>query len=1133
MKRLLAIKKRKRHIAVWLFLFLVPLASLNLYAHVAESQILKNTTVTVQFKGGSLDAAISELQKASRVAFAYDRQLLSLYQVEGFVVRKENLEKVVQKLLQHKPLSYAEVNKVIVISKKRDDLIYHTAAVTNNNEIMITGAITDENKQPFSGVNVTVKGTLTMTSTDAKGRYKILVESPQAVLVFSYVGYVTAEVAAGNSTTLDLQMKPGVGKDLAEIAVVGFGSKQKKISLVGAQSTVNVEELHQPVANVSTMLAGRVSGIVGVQRSGEPGKSSADIWIRGIATSFGNSSSPLILVDGVERDINTIDPEDIESFTILKDASSTAVYGVRGANGVIFIKTKVGKVGKPQIYFDYSEGLNTFTKKPQMLDGINYMNLVNEALTTRNQAPMYTKEYIDKTASGLDPLVYPDVNWMDAVFNQTGHTRKANLNVSGGVDNAQYYVSLAYFGESSFLKTDDMAQYNSKLHYDRYNVTTKLNMKLTNTTKAEVGVMGYFSTRNAPYEDPSTIFASAMAATPVMYPIMYPGGIVPGITSNGASINPYAQLTRNGYRTENQNQLYSNLRLTQDLGVITKGLSATAMVAFDANSSLTIKRLKRDDTYTVDKNDPHKADGSLNLQRTWTSTQPYLGFDKSNGGNRQTYVEGAINYQRDFNLHRVSSMILGYASSKTDAFAGDITSSIPSRLMGLAGRVTYSYDDRYFVEFNGGYNGSELFAPNNRFGFFPAIGAGWLVSNEKFFNPLLNAISFLKFRYSYGKSGLGLITSGSRRFAYITEVSDGATGYDFGRSTTNNAGGIVVTDYAVPVMTWSTSLKQDLGFEAKFMRNKLSLIVDLFSEKRTGIFMQRQSAVAFNGLQKQLWGNLGAVDNRGIDATLEYNTRIGEVGLNIRGNFTYSKNKVVENDMPPQAYPWLEHRGDNALARYGYIAEGLFADQGEIDKSAVPGDKSKVLPGDIKYKDLNGDGVIDANDVAKIGHGDVPSMVFGFGFNVTWKNFQAGVLFQGIDNADRMLQGRAIMPFNASDASNAYAIALNRWTVDKPNQDVFYPRLAYGEDRNFNNTRASSWWVKDVSFLRLKTAMLSYNLPAAILRGWGIKNSAIYMQGINLLTFSKFKLWDPELNTDNGISYPNVRTISLGVNLKF
>lgn len=1129
MKQLLVIRKNKLGKHALLFLLIFATTMLPVFA--GESQILKKTFVSVKFSGGNLATAIASLQRSSRVSFAYDKQVLSQYQVGPFTVERENLEKVLQRLLQHKPLDYEEVNRVVVISKKEEPLNKQVAQVRR--EITVSGIVTDEKNLPLVGVTVGIGGTPTMTTTNGDGQYKILATRAEDMLVFSYIGYVTAHEMVGNRTTINVQMKPGTSQDLEEVAIVGFGTRQKKISLVGAQSTVNPQELRQPVANVSTMLAGRVSGVVGVQRSGEPGKSSADIWIRGIATSFGNSSSPLILVDGVERNINTIDPEDIESFTVLKDASGTAVYGVRGANGVIFIKTKSGKIGKPQILFDYSEGVNTFTRKPEMLEGVDYMNLVNEALTTRNQAPMFTQEYIDKTASGLDPYVYPNVDWIDAVFNKFGHTRKANLNMSGGVDNAQYYVSLGYFGESSFLKTDDQAQYNSALHYDRYNVTAKLNVNATRSTKVEVGVMGYFSTRNAPYESPSTIFGSAMAATPVMYPTMYPGGIVPGITSNGASINPYAQLTRNGYRTENENQLYSNLRLTQNMDGITPGLSATVMVAFDAFNSLSIRRAKRDDTYTVDKNSPYNPDGSINLQRTWTSTQPYLGFSKDNGGNRQTYVEGALNYQRDLGRHRVSGMLLGYASSKTNAFAGDITSSIPSRLMGVAGRATYSFDDRYFLEFNGGYNGSELFAPDNRFGFFPAIGAGWLISNEKFFEGLLNTVSFMKLRYSYGKSGLGLITSGSRRFAYITEVSDGARGYDFGKNSTTNTGGVVVTEYAVPDMAWSTSLKQDLGFEVKFMNNRLSFIVDLFNEERTGIFMMRRSAVIFNGLQNQLWGNLGAVKNRGVDGTVEYNTNIGEVSLNLRGNFTYNKDEVIENDVPPQRYPWLEQRGDNALARYGYIAEGLFIDQKEIDESAVPGDKSKVQPGDIKYKDLNGDGVIDANDVAKIGRGDVPTTVYGFGFNLGYKRFQVGVLFQGISNADRMLRGRAIMPFNASDASNAYAIAADRWTVDNPRQDAFYPRLAYGEDRNFNNTRASSWWVKDVSFIRLKTALISYALPNAFLSRFGIKNSTVYMQGINLLTWSKFELWDPELNTDNGISYPNVRTISLGVNLKF
>lgn len=1125
MKQLLAIRKGGLGKYSRMLIFLLTTISMVTPVFAGESQVLQ-TSITVRFKGGNLDAAIAELQKASRVTFAYDRQLLSSYKVGSFSFEKEKLEKVLQQLLQHKALRFEEVNRIVVISKKNNEGNIIQTAVK---EIAVAGTVTDENKLPMTGVTVGVSGTQTMTSTNAQGQYKILVPAQDAILVFSYVGYASEQVTVGARENIDVQLKPGLGKDLAEVAVVGFGN-QRKVSLVGAQSTVNVAELRQPVANVTTMLAGRVAGVIGVQRTGEPGKSGADIWIRGIATFGGNSASPLVLVDGVERSISNLDPEDIESFTILKDASGTAVYGVRGANGVIIVKTKTGKIGKPQIFFDYSEGVNTFTKIPEMLDGISYMNLVNEAKATRGQTVLYPDDYIEKTAAGTEPLLYPNVDWIDAVFNKYGHTRKASLNASGGVDNAQYYVSLGYFNESSFLKTDDLEQYNSSLKYNRYNVTAKLNLRLTRSTKMEVGVQGYFSNKNAPSQDPATIFSSAMEIPPVVYPIMYPGGYVPGVAPNGGSRNPYADLATRGYKNEFKTQLYSNLRLTQDLGFFTKGLSASAMFAFDSYNEQFIDRGKRKDTYIVDLTNPYKPDGSLNLKRTWTTNQPYLGYSRSNGGNRQFYTEASLSYDRSFNRHRVSGLGLFYSMDKSNAFAGDFTASIPERTIGLAGRATYSYDDRYFAEFNFGYNGSELFAPENRFGFFPAIGFGWIVSNERFFAPLSNVVSFLKLRYSNGNTGLGLING--RRFAYTTLVADNAAGYDFGRNSTTNSGGITVTDYATNVK-WSESNKQDLGIEIRFLNDKLSLIVDLFKEHRTGIFLQRQSSMIFMGLQKPLWGNLGIVDNKGIDATLEYNTRIGEVNLSLRGNITYNKDVMIENDMLPQQYPWMERKGHNVLARFGYVADGLFIDQKQIDESAVPGDRSKVKPGDIKYKDLNGDGVIDISDQQKIGRGDVPSMVYGFGFNLTWKNFSIGALFQGINDADRMLQGRAIHPFNTTDGSNAFAIAADRWTPENPRQDAFYPRLAYGSDMNFNNTLASSWWVKDVSFMRLKTAQIAYNLPANLLRRVGVKNSSIYLQGINLLTFSKFDLWDPELNTDNGTSYPNVRTIALGVNLKF
>lgn len=1106
-------------------------AFLFLPVYAGKGQILKETNVTIRLKSGSLESAIQELHTSTKVTFAYDKQLLRSFPIQDCSFSNERLDVVLQQLLRNKQLEFEEVNNIVVISRASATAASPSAnGKAGREDIVVSGTVLDETGTPMPGVSVAVRGASTMTSTGNDGKFKLIVQSADAVLAFSFIGYETVTVTVGKQTSLNIRMKVA-SKSLGEVAVVGFGT-QRKVSLVGAQSTVKVTEFKQPAADITTMLAGRIAGVVGVQRSGEPGKGSADIWIRGISTfGDGNSAGPLILVDGVERSINNISPEDIESFTVLKDAAGTAVYGVRGANGVILVKTKTGKVGKPQIYLDYNEGVNTFVRRPEMLDGISYMNLANEALTTRNQNPKYSQEYIENTKNGTDPLLYPNVDWMDAVFNKYGHTRSTNLNASGGVENAQYYVSLGYFNESGFLKTDELANYNSSMKFNRYNFTSNLNLRVTKSTKLDVGLQGYFSNGNYPGINSADIFQSAMDAAPVAYPIMYPGGFVPGQSSNGGFRNPYADLTRRGYRNEFRNQLFSNIRATQELDALTKGLTASAMFAFDTYNQNYITRSKREDTYYPDQGMPYNPDGSLNLVKTFTGND-YLGFD-NNSNDRQTsrkfYTEASLNYDRSFGKHRFGGLALFYSSDRTNALAGDFISSIPERSLGLAGRIAYSYSDKYFLEVNAGYNGSELFAPGNRFGFFPAVGIGWIVSEEKFFAPLKNAITFLKFRYSNGNTGLG---SAKERFLYITNLSTYDHAYKFGK-TFNDLGGININRYATNVK-WSVSNKQDLGIEFRTLQDRMSVIIDLFKEHRTGIFLQRASNVDFMGLQNQQFANLGIVDNKGFDATLEYTTNIGAVDLRLRGNITYTKDVVIEDDRPPQSYPWMEHRGNNVLARYGYVAEGLFASEDEVNKSAVPGDKSKVKPGDIKYKDLNGDGIINSYDVTKIGRGDVPTTVYGFGFDLGYKGFHFGLLFQGISDADRMLAGSAIIPFNGGGGlTNAYSIATDRWTVDNPNPNAFYPRLAYGEAENNNNTQASSWWIKDMSFLRLKSAQLAYNLPSTWLNRTGIRNASVYLQGINLFTFSKFKLWDPELATDNGSRYPNIRTISLGMNLKF
>jgi len=1046
-------------------------------------------------------------------------------------VKEATLEETLKSCFQDLSISYNIVDKTILL---------HQDAVSANKDvqaILIRGLVRDEKGLAIPGAGVKVKGELTSTSTDVNGSFSITVPSQESVLVFTYVGYEPKEITVGKQKNMVVSLKASENA-LEEVAVVGFGT-QRKVSLIGAQSTIDPGKLKQPVASVTQSLAGRIAGVVGVQRSGEPGRSTADIWIRGIATFGGNSSTPLILVDGVERSINNIDPEDIESFTVLKDASGTAVYGVRGANGVVIVKTKTGKVGKPNIFLDYNEGVSTFTKRPELADGLTYMQMANEASTGRSGPVLFSDDYISKTASGVDPLLYPNVNWMDEIFNKTSRNRRANLNASGGADKAQYYVSLAYYNENGFLKTDDLQQYNSALDYKRYNFTSNLNLKLTNTTKLDLGLQGYASIGNYPGEQTQDIFGTAMDISPVIYPVMYPGDFIPGVASNGGQRNPYADLTRRGYRTEFKNQIYSNLRLTQDLDMLTKGLSATAMFAFDSYNENFTERHKRESTYFPENvpgtDSPYKQDGTLNLRETFTSNGNYLSFGASRAGNRRIYTEGALNYDNAFGKHRVGALVLGYTQDYTNPFAGDFTSSIPERQVGLAARATYSYADRYFAEFNFGYNGSELFAPGNRYGSFPAFGVGWIPSNEKFWDPIKNTISFLKFRYSDGVTGIGKING--RRFAYLTLVADNASGYQFGKGFTG-MGGINVTDYGVAIQ-WAESRKQDLGFEIRTLNNNLYLIVDLFKEKRTGIFLQRESIPGFIGLTNSPYGNLGVVDNRGLDATLEYNVKIGQVDLGLMGNITYNRDKLIQDDRPAQPYPWMSHLGNKVLSRYGYVAEKLFDSQEEIDASAVPGSRSSILPGDIKYKDLNNDGIINDYDKTKIGNGDVPNLIYGFGFTASYKGFAISTLFQSLQHADVLLGGSGIIPFfGDAGSNNTYSNITDRWTPDNPSQDVFYPRLAYGGAQNTNNSQESSWWVKDVSFIRLKSAQLSYNLPKSVSSKMKVGNVAVYLIGTNLLTFSKFKLWDPELNTSvngraNGTMYPMTANVSLGLNVKF
>ncbi|WEK38362.1 MAG: TonB-dependent receptor [Candidatus Pseudobacter hemicellulosilyticus] len=989
------------------------------------------------------------------------------------------------------------------------------------NRVTLTGMVKDPLNNPIPGVTVLNKKSGFSTSTTEKGIYS-LPATQGDTLQFSHINYNSYSVVFQELLVINVTLEARSGT-MQDVVVVGYG-KQKRISTIGAQSSIKTEDLKIPAASVSNAIAGRIAGIIGVQRSGEPGYDQSQIYIRGISTF--TSSSPLVLVDGVERSFNNIDAEDIASFTILKDASATAVYGVRGANGVILIETKKGVAGKPKVNVQYNQGITQFTRKPEFADGVTYLKMANEAYRNTNPGaslPLYSEEKIKATAEGTDPDLHPNVNWIDELFKDNGMNRRVNVNANGGSENATYYLSVGYYDEEGLFKTDELAQYNSAIKYSRYNFTSNLSLKVFKGTKVDFGASGWISDGNYPGNSTGAIWDQAFKMPPTVIPVRYSNGLI--AMPRGEEENPYEMLTQNGYVTTNNSQIWSNIRLTQDLSFLLKGLSAYGMFSFDNNNSHNISRTKTMDTYFASHRD---NEGKLVMEQTRVGSS-YLGYSRANGGNSQFYTEAAINYSNSFKDHDVSGMVLYNQTDRTDAFAGDFISSIPFRYQGLAARGTYAYDNRYLAEVNLGYNGSEAFEKGHRFGYFPSYGLGWVVSNEKFFEPLMEAVSFLKFRGSYGIVGNSSI--GGRRFGYIATV-EGTTGYEFGNNTSNNYSGLDIGDYAVDV-SWERAKKFNIGMELRTLRGGLNLTVDLFMENRDGIFRSRGDLPAYAGIRRAPDGNLGAVRNKGIDGTITYNKKLApNLHMEFRGNFVWNRAIVKEDAQARWPYPWQQAIGRKLGQRFGLTAIGLFGSKEEVANS--PLQTGDIQPGDIKYKDMNGDGRIDNYDMGPIGYGSIPEMVYGFGPSFTWKNWAVGAWFKGISNVDIHLNGEGLQPFQQEGIrGNLFSNITDRWTADGSNPDPWYPRLTYPSTSN-SNYATSSWWVKNGAFIRLQNVELSYTFrKQPWLEKIGVTNLRFYAVGFNVATFSSFKLWDVEMGDGKGANYPLLKTYSFGIDCRF
>ncbi|MGE7776423.1 SusC/RagA family TonB-linked outer membrane protein [Chitinophaga sp. NPDC101104] len=1100
-----------------LVMFIVLSCSGVLSAARSSGQDLSKVMITLGVKDKSLERALKDIEQATSFRFAYKASLLKPYASVNLPKGWRSVEETLKLLLAATQLGFEQQQHYIFIKA----IPQPGAAAPPVAELRITGTVKDQLGKELIGVTVRNIATGKGTVTNENGFYTIGAEQGH-VLEFSYIGYNPQQVTISERIVHNITMEARAGS-LNDLVVVGFGH-QKKVTTIGAQTSIRAEELKQPVANLSNVIAGRVAGMIGVQRSGEPGYDNAEVWIRGIST-FTNSS-PLVLVDGVERAFNNIDPEDIASFSILKDASATAVYGVRGANGVILITLKKGKAGKPSINFQYNQGVTAFTRVPDFADGVTYMHMANEAYKNSNPNavnPLYSQEAIQKTADGSDPDLYPNVDWYKEMFNKTGQNKRANLNVNGGSDNAQYYISLSYFDEKGLYKVDELSKYNYAVKYSRFNFTSNLNLRITKSTKLDFGASGYITNGNYPGNSASDIWGLATLVPPIVHPPKYSNGLFAQQRS-GDLWNPYTQLTQSGYSTEVRSQLWSNVRVTQELDFITKGLSATTMFSFDNYNNHEINRRKTVDGYIATGRD---ADGKLMLDQTRVG-QAYLGYNRANGGDRRIYTESAINYARTYGKHDVGGMVLFNQSDYVNAFAGDFMSSIPNRYRGLAGRLTYGYDSRYLAEANFGYNGSETFAPDKRYGFFPSFGLGWVLTNEKFFTDFTKAVSFLKLRFSSGLVGNSSING--RRFAYISTVDGGNGGYTFGKSMNNRFDGYDIGDYAVEV-SWEKAHKSNLGVDLKLLDNSISLTADVFREVRTGIFLQRGDITQYMGIRNLPWGNLGEIHNKGLDATLEYNKRIGAVDVGFRGNFTWNRATVIDDARAPLPYPWQQTKGRKLGQRFGLIALGLFKDDKEIANSPYQTGINK--PGDIRYKDLNADGMINDKDKGPIGNGSIPEIVYGFGPTLGWKGFSLGAFFKGISKVDIYLNGSGLQPFShGSTRGNLFTEISNRWTPENPDPRPFYPRLTYGTENM--NYETSSYWVKNGAFLRLQNLEFSYTFQKPDwFRRVGLANMRLYFLGYNLATFSKFKMWDVELGDGKGAMYPLIKTYNIGIDCRF
>jgi TonB-linked SusC/RagA family outer membrane protein len=1052
-----------------------------------------------------------------------------------------------------KDLNLPAVQKLALDSDKRKEpfrktieRVYGKGNITTFKKIQVTGLVTDSSGSPLPGVAVFVKNAKSVgTTTDLHGQY-ILQVPDNATLVYRMVGFVQQEIAVRGKTRINVRLVPAT-TTLGEAVVVAFG-KQKKEDVVGAVTSINPSELKVPSSNLTTALAGRLAGVIAYQRSGEPGQDNADFFIRGV-TTFGYKKSPLILIDGIEStttDLARLQPDNIANFSILKDATATALYGSRAANGVILIKTKEGKEGKAKIFVRVENSISMPTRNVQLADPITYMRLADEAVLTREPLGTlpYTDEKIDNTIAGLNKYMYPATNWREALIKDYTMNQRANMSVSGGGKVARYYVAGAVSKDNGILKVDPRNNFNSNIKLTSYTLRSNVNINITSSTEMAVRLSGKFDDYTGPIPGGAGLFGDIMRTNPVRFPAYYPidndhvfvKHIMFGNYDDGSGtyyLNPYAELEK-GYKNYSRSTMNAQLEVKQDLAFLTEGLDLNVMLNTKRYAYFDVTRAYSPFWYQATSYNRKIDSYKLVLLNENQGTE-YLSYDPSPRIVQSSfYLQTTLNYNHTFkDKHNVNGLLVFMAQNRLTGDVSDLQSSLPFRNVGLAGRATYSYEHRYYAEFDFGYNASERFYKNHRWGFFPSFGVAWNVSNESFWNPLKGTISNLKLRATYGLTGNDDIGSAEDRFLYLSNVNmnDGDHGAVFGYDNSYSRSGISESRYSNKSITWEKATKANLGMDLTLF-GKWDITADIYKQVRSNILMTRTATPATMGLSVQPQANIGKAEGKGVDLSVDYKQSFTHsFWLQARANFTYAASKfLIYEEYRYKDEPWKSHIGYSINQQWGYLAERLFVDDAEAAKSP-PQNFGDYGGGDIKYYDVNGDGQITTLDQVPLGYPTSPEIVYGFGFSAGYKGFDISAFFQGLGRESFWINANATAPFvGGHQLLEAYAE--NHWSEDNQNLYALWPRLSTSSVGVDNNAVRSTWFMRNGAFLRLKEVEVGYSLPQRTIEKLYMKSLRIYFNTTNPLLWSKFKLWDVEMG-GNGLGYPIQKVFNAGIQMNF